>query len=501
MVLDWEAENQHNTAWAKKWLDRVYEKTKVKPLIYMSESVTKAHDWSAVVKAGYELWVAKYRDNIADYNYDMSSAGTKPVVKYWSSYTMWQWTSSGRLDGYSGNLDCNEFYGSKADWDKFAGTSSSTPAPAPTPEKPKNTYTPPGRNMTPQQWYNMTYGQGYNVDGAYGNQCWDYFAYFVKYFGLGLNTHCANSGYVGDLWNLRNTYGYSKHFEFITNPAQLQNGDWVIWPYGSSSCPWSHVAMYWNGQAVGQNQGGRMYVCTANISFGQMAGAFRWKGWSSGSSSSVDLSNYSDEQLADMVIRGDFGNGDARVAALGSRYTAVQKIVNQKLNGTYNKKSNNEIAKEVIQGLWGNGDDRKRRLAAAGYDYNTIQGLVNQMLGGGSSGGKSNETIAREVIQGLWGNGDDRVRRLTAAGYNYNTIQALVNQILAGGGASSGGGLRVGARCRIRAGATDLNTGTTYAAFVYNTVYTIKSISGTRVVFGTASGITGATHSSNIILA
>ena len=243
-----------------------------------------------------------------------------------------------------------------------------------------------------------------------------------------------------------------------------------------------------------------MYVCTANIPFGQMAGAFRWKGWSSGSSSSVDLSNYSDEQLADMVIRGDFGNGDARVAALGSRYTAVQKIVNQKLNGTYNKKSNNEVAKEVIQGLWGNGDDRKRRLAAAGYDYNTIQGLVNQMLGGGGSGGKSNETIAREVIAGQWGNGDDRVRRLTAAGYNYNTIQALVNQILAGGGASSGGGLRIGARCRIRAGATDLNSGTTYATFVYNTVYTIKSISGTRVVFGTASGITGATHSSNIIL-
>ena len=82
--------------------------------------------------------------------------------------------------------------------------------------------------MTPQQWYNMTYGQGYNVDGAYGNQCWDYFAYFVKYFGLGLNTHCANSGYVGDLWDLRNTYGYSKHFEFITSSAQLQNGDWII---------------------------------------------------------------------------------------------------------------------------------------------------------------------------------------------------------------------------------------------------------------------------------
>lgn len=40
-------------------------------------------------------------------------------------------------------------------------------------------------------------------------------------------------------------------------------------------------------------------------------------------------------------------------------------------------KSNEEIAEEVKAGLWGNGEDRKNRLEAAGYDYNTIQGIVN----------------------------------------------------------------------------------------------------------------------------
>lgn len=44
------------------------------------------------------------------------------------------------------------------------------------------------------------------------------------------------------------------------------------------------------------------------------------------------------------------------------------------------KKSNETIAKEVIQGKWGNGADRKNRLTAAGYDYNTIQSIVNKML-------------------------------------------------------------------------------------------------------------------------
>lgn len=44
------------------------------------------------------------------------------------------------------------------------------------------------------------------------------------------------------------------------------------------------------------------------------------------------------------------------------------------------KKSNEEIAKEVIRGNWGNGADRKKRLEAAGYNYSEIQSLVNKML-------------------------------------------------------------------------------------------------------------------------
>ena len=42
-----------------------------------------------------------------------------------------------------------------------------------------------------------------------------------------------------------------------------------------------------------------------------------------------DLSDYTDEQLAQKVIEGEFGNGEARRKALGSRYDAVQKLVNQ----------------------------------------------------------------------------------------------------------------------------------------------------------------------------
>ena len=44
------------------------------------------------------------------------------------------------------------------------------------------------------------------------------------------------------------------------------------------------------------------------------------------------------------------------------------------------KKSIDEVAREVIQGKWGNGAERKKRLTDAGYDYNEVQKKVNQMI-------------------------------------------------------------------------------------------------------------------------
>lgn len=43
---------------------------------------------------------------------------------------------------------------------------------------------------------------------------------------------------------------------------------------------------------------------------------------------------------------------------------------------------------------------------------------------------KSVDTIAREVIQGKWGNGTDRKQKLTAAGYDYSAVQKRVNELL-----------------------------------------------------------------------
>lgn len=96
-------------------------------------------------------------------------------------------------------------------------------------------------------------------------------------------------------------------------------------------------------------------------------------------------------------------------------------------------KTNEELANEVIAGKWGNGADRKTRLTNAGYDFSAIQDIVNKKLLGNNTNTKPSKTIeelAREVIRGDWGNGTDRKTRLTNAGYDYNAVQNRVNEIL-----------------------------------------------------------------------
>ena len=57
----------------------------------------------------------------------------------------------------------------------------------------------------------------------------------------------------------------------------------------------------------------------------------------------------------------------------------VQDRVNELL--AEDKKSIDEIANEVIRGEWGNGEERKKRLRDAGYDYDAVQKRVNEKIG------------------------------------------------------------------------------------------------------------------------
>lgn len=223
LCIDWESGSNRawgNYAYLETLVSRVIERTDIKPLIYVQAS---AYAPTAAVAQRHDcgLWIAQYAD--------MNATGYQDTPWNEGAYScaIRQYSSAGRLPGWSGNLDLDKFYGDANAWRKYAGASgAATPAPKP-------------------------------VD---------------------------------------------------------------------------------------------------------------------------PLAGKSDNQLADEVIAGKYGDGDARKNALGARYAAVQAIVNQKLADPLAGKTDAQLASEVIAGKYGDGENRKRAL---GNRYNAVQAIVNQKLGGG----------------------------------------------------------------------------------------------------------------------
>ena len=126
LALDWEGEVvTKGVSYAKTWLDYVYKQTKVKPLIYMSKSVTNAYDWSIVSK-DYGLWCAQYASEEST-GYQEEPWTDNTVFGSWTTPTIYQYSSHGNLPGYNGSLDLNKFYGGKDDWAKLAKTGDIVP--------------------------------------------------------------------------------------------------------------------------------------------------------------------------------------------------------------------------------------------------------------------------------------------------------------------------------------------------------------------------------------
>ena len=75
-------------------------------------------------------------------------------------------------------------------------------------------------------------------------------------------------------------------------------------------------------------------------------------------------------------------SGGRVIAGLVRRRAKEKELFDMPTSTTATKKSNEEIAKEVVAGKWGNGNARKTALTKAGYDYKTIQSLVNKLLKG-----------------------------------------------------------------------------------------------------------------------
>jgi GH25 family lysozyme M1 (1,4-beta-N-acetylmuramidase) len=140
LILDWEDTKNSNALrqgpnFAKRFLDRVFALTGVRPMIYMSISVCTAYNWSAVKAGNYGLWVAAYYYGYKTIGYT-PNCPLKGGLGAFGSAAMYQYTSSGRLPGYDGNLDLDVFYGDRAAWAKYAAKAGTKPAATPAPAQP-----------------------------------------------------------------------------------------------------------------------------------------------------------------------------------------------------------------------------------------------------------------------------------------------------------------------------------------------------------------------------
>jgi hypothetical protein len=151
--------------------------------------------------------------------------------------------------------------------------------------------------------------------------------------------------------------------------------------------------------------------------------------------------------IVDRVLEGKYGTLPGRTAQLraaGYDPATVEAAVDRRLDriraekakaaaAAAPKKSNVEIAREILAGEWGNNPQRSAKLLAAGYSPTAVQAEVVKLMEGRTVPPVrlTVSVLADQVIAGDWGDGDERLRRITAAGYDYEAVQAEVRKRLA----------------------------------------------------------------------
>lgn len=149
ICLDWELDQ--NSAWGdesylEQVINQVIARTGVPPMIYAPAS--RYNEVAPVAnRNNCGLWIAQYAD--------MNPTGYQNTPWNEGAYTcaIRQYSGSGRLNGWNGDLDLDKFYGSLDDFRKYYGSSSSAPS------KP-STSGPSGTTLQLATW---------TMEGLYGN--------------------------------------------------------------------------------------------------------------------------------------------------------------------------------------------------------------------------------------------------------------------------------------------------------------------------------------------
>lgn len=142
------------------------------------------------------------------------------------------------------------------------------------------------------EWKANTLGNAYNLDGAYGCQCWDYASLFWRNVGFPAGYPLTSSNLSAyEIWTEQKIANAGNVFTLIYNKEDVKTGDIIVFNYDSGN-PYGHIGFAnedYNGtntiSVLGQNQGGTPQpeggenVSVNNLNLGLFLGAFRYPAW------------------------------------------------------------------------------------------------------------------------------------------------------------------------------------------------------------------------------
>ena len=121
----------YGTYYLRRFLETVFAETGVKPLVYCNLSTIQGdvNGFRSIAQEGYPLWLAQWAGNYTNFVPNPVQKGSYEPFK---KITVHQYTDHGKLNGFSGDLDLDIFYGSEDEWYQLAGRGDKpTPQPAP----------------------------------------------------------------------------------------------------------------------------------------------------------------------------------------------------------------------------------------------------------------------------------------------------------------------------------------------------------------------------------
>ena len=107
LVLDWEGQAEYSgVEYAKEFLDRVFERTGVKAMIYLNRNCVDKYNWFDVVSSDYGVWLATLDGSIF---HSYRECSLVAMVQ----------TCAKPITGYPRDIDCNVFFGDRETWLKY----------------------------------------------------------------------------------------------------------------------------------------------------------------------------------------------------------------------------------------------------------------------------------------------------------------------------------------------------------------------------------------------